>query len=112
MDNTLALVANAGQSRGLPRDVLRNLALMQPHALRSAFLISRLKWNPGLNPESREYQVRVPEPGTKEFKAQELKLRLKRFVEDAYNPVGEAIKLAEGRHKLTLGRLHKARNVP
>lgn len=114
MDNTVALLTNSAQTRGLPLNLIRNLPSMERSAKQppSSRRNSRWKWNPIAAPNDKSYKVIPAFPGTKEAKTLASVTALRAATEIAYNPVGEVIKLAEGRDNLTLGRLFRRRFVP
>ncbi|GJE94637.1 hypothetical protein PsYK624_108080 [Phanerochaete sordida] len=103
-DGTLALLANAGHTHGLPSTLLRQLCHLRSFAKRSG-LSSRHRgtWNPQLSQDSTRYQI--PVLGAKAVRAAQQEAKWKQMDEDVYNPVGEVIKLAEARSNLTLGRI-------
>ncbi|EKM53601.1 uncharacterized protein PHACADRAFT_260038 [Phanerochaete carnosa HHB-10118-sp] len=113
VDGTLALLANASQTYGLPSTLLSNLALVHLHVkLPFLPLHRRSTWNSHQAQDGTNYLVPDYRPGTRETNRRLQELRWRQIDEDVYNPVGEAIKLAEGRNNLTLGRVFRTAYVP
>lgn len=113
VDNTLALVTNSAQSRGLPFGVVRNLPKLERDAkLLATPLRQRWKWNSFGALDDRMYKVFPVYSGTKEAKKLDAERARLAVIRTAFNPVGEVIKLAEGRDNLTLGRIFRRRYVP
>ncbi|KAI0077206.1 hypothetical protein K474DRAFT_1112489 [Panus rudis PR-1116 ss-1] len=106
VDNTLLLLANSSQKRGLPSDVIKRLVRTKYRNEKVGYLgparKTGRKWNPRLNANSPEYD---PErsPHTKRVSA--AVAAQARFEDEAFNAMGEAVKMAEARSKLILGRI-------
>lgn len=113
MDGTLALLANAGRTYGLPSTLLHNLGQMHMRVRTRYLPLHRYpQWNAKLVPSSQAYETPQYRPGTRETKKRLQELRWKALDEDVYNPVGEAIKLAEGTGNLSLGRVFETAYIP
>lgn len=114
VDGTLPFLANAAISHGLSSTVLRNLnqmytAVRKPHARARS---ERTRWNPQLPADHAEYKIQFIRPGSKDDLKRQRDLQWRQVDDEAYNPLGEVIKMAEGRDRLTLGRVFQAKFVP
>jgi hypothetical protein len=116
VDNTLSLLYNSAKSRGLPHRLTRNLSILR---LRNAdwwekrhFSPSQ-PWNPQLPPDSPKYQPQMVQRA--KIKNQEEKQRRWRELDDnAWNALGQVVRLAEAKHELCLGTIvpPKSRRFP
>ncbi|KAJ3775331.1 hypothetical protein FB446DRAFT_638021 [Lentinula raphanica] len=105
MDRTLSLFYTSATSRGLPHQLTRNLS--QLYFAEYARISSRRfpVWNAQLPSNAREYQIPVPETSLKAIHKEE-KARQAQYLEDrAWNTLSLAVKMAEGRDRLSLGRV-------
>lgn len=101
-DGTLMLLSNAARTQGLPLALTRNLASMQSSVRKRT---QGSKWNGQLPPDSPVYTLARPSRKVREEMARERLVR--QLQKEVYNPVGEAIKLAEGRNNVMLGRIFR-----
>lgn len=106
MDNTLSLLYASSQSRGLPHQLTRNIAELQGRHLRWAkkhYYSLSGHWKPNLDPSSDEYK---PKPLTQRTKNKEERRRRQEIFETyAWGALGEAVRMAEARHGISLGRV-------
>ena len=106
MDNTLSLLYTSSQSRGLPHRVTRNMAQLQIKHLKWAkkhYYSSSGHWKPNLDPSSDEYK---PKHFTQRAKNREEKRRRQdAFERCAWGAMGEVVRMAEARHRISLGRV-------
>lgn len=99
VDNTLSLLCASASSRGLPHDVTRNLASLQRrhnHWATDKYNRPSQAWNPSL-------------PLTEYREPKKLKKRAgdnSKLDEQAWNALGDVVRMAEGRDGLTLGRVN------
>ena len=102
-------MANAGRTFGLPSTVLMNLARTH-HAVRRRFLPLHWQgsWNPQLANDPTAYKIPDRKPGARDTLRHERLSQWAAQDEDVFNPVGEVIKLAEGRNNLSLGRIFRS----
>ncbi|KAK7472271.1 hypothetical protein VKT23_000392 [Stygiomarasmius scandens] len=102
-DNVLALLYSSSLSRGLPHQVTRNLNLIV-YTEHVRALYKRLPaWKPQLDPNAPEYQVKPP--SRKQLNREEKERRYKRMEDMARNTLGQVARMAEGRDKISLGRV-------
>jgi hypothetical protein len=109
-DGTLALLANATTSRGIPHRLLMNMSTlraMDRHWHMNSFHATKSKWNGQLPPSSPEYRPRVPTPATirKEKQAAEDLA----WDSKAWDAMSEVMELAAARDKVQFGRIVKRR---
>lgn len=97
------LLSNAARTQGLPLALTRNLASMQSSVRKRTH---GSKWNGQLPPDSPVYTLALPSRKVREEMARER--LVKQLQKEVYNPVGEAIKLAEGRNNVMLGRIFRS----
>ncbi|KAL0069731.1 hypothetical protein AAF712_003000 [Marasmius tenuissimus] len=103
MDNTLSVLYNSAKTRGLSHQLTRNLSFMvlgEHQRLRHQERNLPL-WNAQLRPDAREYQLKSSKLVGKDEKRQ----RRKDFEETAWRALGEVVRMAEERDKLSLGRI-------
>ncbi|KAJ3749179.1 hypothetical protein DFH05DRAFT_1390683 [Lentinula detonsa] len=105
MDRTLSLLYASATSRGLPHKLTRNLSQLY-YAEYDRMTSRRYPvWNAQLPKNSREYQIPVPDTTQKALNKEE-KARQAQYLEDrAWNALSFAVKMAEGRDRLSLGRV-------
>ncbi|KAH7906627.1 hypothetical protein BJ138DRAFT_1015906 [Hygrophoropsis aurantiaca] len=112
MDNTLSLLATSAQSRGLPHQLTRNLSwLRKSHAtwVKDRYYAHK-PWKPQLPETSPEYERKPIVPKTS--KAQDIQTKNRRFRlfdEKSWDAFGEVVRMAEGRHQISLGRIRLKR---
>lgn len=113
VDNTMSFLTNAAMSYGLPLTVLRTLPVIERGARTTNTVgLGRFKWHPQLPEDDKAYKIPTVRPNSKIHGAQAAAQAKKELVDMVFNPVGEVIKLAEGRHNLSLGRMIRRRYVP
>ena len=106
VDSTLNILYSSSQSRGLPHKLTQNLSTLLRHHLKWTthhyYYAASSTWKPNLPASSPEY---APTPLTlrsKNFaKKQERKAV---FDKNAWGALGEVVRMAEGRHNISLGR--------
>ncbi|KAF9222461.1 hypothetical protein BS17DRAFT_881244 [Gyrodon lividus] len=111
VDVTLTLLLNSANYRGVPHRVIRNLNLLRKrhvdwvHGSYYAQL-SKNAWKPQLPPTAPEYSPKplVPESYRAAI-AQARRRENKEADECCWDALGEVVKMAEGRHNLSLGRV-------
>ncbi|PCH35723.1 hypothetical protein WOLCODRAFT_140046 [Wolfiporia cocos MD-104 SS10] len=103
MDNTLSLLSVSARSRGLAHRATRNLQSVM--RARSAGGVQKQKWNPQLSPSSEHYKPITIVRGTRAGNRLDKIKQSAQVEENAWNALGEAITMAEGRDGITLGRL-------
>jgi hypothetical protein len=110
VDGTLHLLANAGMSHGLPSRLVGNLSQIQSQLRKGRDFAQgeRRTWNPQLAPDSPSYKAPDIRANASLDKKKQKEQLWRAIDDEAYNPIGEVIKLAEGRDKLTLGRMFHA----
>jgi len=109
MDRTLALLYTSARSRGLPHELTRNLSFLvlgnREWSERHYFQPTQY-WKPQLPPTSKEYQPTPVLPDTQKARNREAKLqRWQAFDDKAWGALGQVIRMAEGRHGISLGRV-------
>ncbi|KIJ66064.1 hypothetical protein HYDPIDRAFT_87182 [Hydnomerulius pinastri MD-312] len=113
MDNTLTLLSNSASSRGLSHQVVRNLNLLRnAHVrwVRSSYYSQRWAWQPQLPPTAPEYSSKSLIPkSNREATLQAQRRQSRQTDERCWNALGEAVKMAESRHGLLLGRIRLKR---
>jgi hypothetical protein len=98
VDNTLSLLYTSAASRGLPHDVVRNLASLQRrHVTWEKYNRPAEVWNPKLPPS--EYQIKASKASTMQSGGGN------KLDEKAWNALNEVVRMAEGRNGLILGRV-------
>jgi len=108
LDNTLTLLYSSSQSRGLPHELTQNLSFLLGHHLKwtqKHYYTSSGTWRPQLDPSSPEYlpwPMALPTQKMRD-KAEKMK-KHKRFDRSAWGALGEVVRMAEGRHGISLGR--------
>ena len=109
----MSFLTNAAMSYGLPLTVLRTLPALERGARTTNRIgLARFNWAPQLAEDDKAYKIPIARPKLKKT-ATELATEAKKELADmVFNPVGEVIKLAEGRHNLSLGRMVRRRYVP
>jgi len=91
MDNTLRLLYISSQSRGLPHKLIRNLGfLVLSEHQRLIKDHPKMTWQP----------TKVVQRATEEKRR-----KFEEFVENAWAPLSQVVKLAEGRDGISLGRV-------
>ncbi|KZT22522.1 hypothetical protein NEOLEDRAFT_1097724 [Neolentinus lepideus HHB14362 ss-1] len=111
-DNTLSLLLNSATSRGLANNLTRNLVRLQAHYrvwAERRYYTSRGQWDPSLPPNDRRYQdpsfaaqFNLVKSGNK----RENILRQQDITDAAWGALGEVVKMAEGRDRVSLGRVN------
>jgi len=98
MDTTLSLLYTSSQSRGLPHKLTRNLSflVLSEHQ-------RLIKHHPQKAWEPQIHAASTPKPP--DLRKEEREKRLEDFVSNAWAPLSQVVKLAEGRDCLSLGRL-------
>ncbi|EIN06401.1 hypothetical protein PUNSTDRAFT_105383 [Punctularia strigosozonata HHB-11173 SS5] len=111
MDNTLSLLYSSARSHGLGHQLTRNLTVLsrlEHHRAvqnRRAAIALLPRWNPRLAPNSLEYTPHPP-PRDKRTENKEAKRARHRLMDDeVWSAFGEAVRLAEGRAGVILGRV-------
>ncbi|KIK68853.1 hypothetical protein GYMLUDRAFT_152993 [Collybiopsis luxurians FD-317 M1] len=107
MDHTLSLLYVSATSRGLPHQLTRNLSQLYYSEYARMSKRKYPVWNAQLTPNAREYHPEIVEMTLKKPKAvaKEEKARQAQYLSDcAWNSLGLAIGMAEGRDKVSLGR--------
>jgi hypothetical protein len=106
VDGTLALLATAAGSRGVPHDVLKNMhRLVDAHTLwhRRQFHKGRSAWQPQLAADAPAYH---PQPPAERVLARQEKDTAHRAWDStAWNELSEVMRFAEARDKLEFGRV-------
>ncbi|KZT03931.1 uncharacterized protein LAESUDRAFT_738068 [Laetiporus sulphureus 93-53] len=110
MDETLSLLTISARSRGLPHRITRNMNfLLKAHKqflkLKSAGVSSRQWWNPTLPPDSERYQPKTVIPGSRAGNKADTAAKFLKLDHDAWGALGEVVIMAEGRDRLSLGRI-------
>ena len=107
VDNTLSMLYTSAQSRGLPHKLTRNLSLLLYANAewweRRNFSPTQY-WNPRLPPSSPRYhppQMEIEAPSKKDEKI----TRRKDFDDKAWGALGQVVRMAEGRHHISLGTM-------
>lgn len=111
VDNTLSLLYSSARSHGLGHQLTRNLTMLSRLEHHRAVQDRRVaiallpRWNPRLAPDSPEYAPH-PRPRDKRTENKEAKRARHRLMDDeVWSAFGEAIRLAEGRAGVSLGRV-------
>ncbi|KAJ3907711.1 hypothetical protein F5879DRAFT_795164 [Lentinula edodes] len=105
MDRTLSLLYASATSRGLPHQLTRNLSQLYHSEYERMSNRKYPVWNAQLPPRSHEYHIPAPDTIPKTLNKEE-KARQVQYLEDrAWNALGLAVSMAEGRDKLSLGRV-------
>ncbi|KAK2464947.1 hypothetical protein APHAL10511_003023 [Amanita phalloides] len=98
MDNTLALLYNASQSRGLPHNLIRNLGYLV-YSEQQRIRTYKLKaWDP----HKPKALVNASERAKGKL---EKERRYRELVANAWAPLSQVVKLAEAKDGLSLGRI-------
>ena len=108
MDNTLSLLYNSAISKGLPHRLTRNLSfLLLKHNIwwSQRIFASNKHWNPSLPPDSPAYRPPTPAEQSKQQKKEEKLRPWKELDESAWGALGQVVRLAEGRHDISLGTI-------
>ncbi|KAJ3864381.1 hypothetical protein EV359DRAFT_41129, partial [Lentinula novae-zelandiae] len=104
-DRTLSLLHASATSRGLPHQLTRNLSQLFHSEYERMSNRKYPVWNAQLPPRSHEYHIPAPDTTPKALNKEE-KARQLQYLEDrAWNALGFAVSMAEGRDKLSLGRV-------
>ncbi|TFK50810.1 hypothetical protein OE88DRAFT_1735559 [Heliocybe sulcata] len=109
-DNTLSLLLNSATSKGLPHKVTRNLALLEAQHRSWAekrYYSSRGYWNPSLPVDDQRYvdpSFAVSFNLLRESKRDAM-MRQQEIIDAAWGPLGEVVRMAEGRDGVWLGRV-------
>ncbi|EGO00811.1 hypothetical protein SERLA73DRAFT_178752 [Serpula lacrymans var. lacrymans S7.3] len=115
MDNSLSLLCTSAQSSGVSHRLTRNLnRIIRSHRdwVRREYCNHRQTWRPQLDPSSPEYLPKpIPLEGSRPGKAQEKKRKIRQFDENGWKALGEVVRMAEGRHSITLGRIRLKRDA-
>ncbi|KAJ3924610.1 MAG: hypothetical protein NXY57DRAFT_286456 [Lentinula lateritia] len=105
MDRTLSLLHASATSRGLPHQLTRNLSQLFHSEYERMSNRKYPVWNAQLPPRSHEYHTRTPDTTPKALN-KEKNVRQVQYLEDrAWKALGFAVSMAEGRDKLSLGRV-------
>lgn len=104
VDHTLSLLYNSAISRGLPHDLTRNLSFLHlgnREGSERLFFHSPQYWKPQL--PSTAYH---PPPESQRVKNREARLERWRDLDNsAWGALGQVVRMAEGRHGISLGRV-------
>lgn len=108
VSNTLSFLYTAAISRGIANNVIRNLRSLSRRDRTMRIHRSfppRSFWNGQLPETSERYQPMVILPRVKRLDAKRLEWAKTEF--QAWGPLGEVIRMAEGRDGLLLGRVRR-----
>ncbi|KIK96344.1 hypothetical protein PAXRUDRAFT_826056 [Paxillus rubicundulus Ve08.2h10] len=111
VDATLNLLLNSANSRGIPHQVVRNLNLLRKRHIDWVHggyysQLSKNAWKPQLSPKAPEYSPKslIPE-SQRATVIQARRRKNKQADERCWNALGEVVRMAEGRHNMSLGRV-------
>jgi hypothetical protein len=103
VDNTLKLLYNSATSRGLPHNLTKNLSfLMYGHRkwwMDRFFTPSGSPWNPHRPPDP------IPAISPKAKQKDAKRHRWREMDDRAWNGIEDVVKMAEGRHQISLGKV-------
>lgn len=103
MDNTLALLYTSSQSRGLSHKITRNLSFLVLGEHQRLIACRTYKaWEPQIPADPLKPLKPID-------KKQQKKKELEAFVANAWAPLSQVVKMAEGRDGVSMGRLTLAR---
>ncbi|KAM6494008.1 hypothetical protein JOM56_010369 [Amanita muscaria] len=98
MDNTLALLYNSSQTRGLSHNLTRNLAWLVSSEQQRVRAYKLKAWNP-------QHPHAFTNLTEKANKKEEEESKFKEFVARSWAPLNRVVELAEAKGGLTLGRI-------
>ncbi|KIJ07362.1 hypothetical protein PAXINDRAFT_90534 [Paxillus involutus ATCC 200175] len=111
VDATLTLLLNSANSRGIPHQVVRNLNLLRKRHVdwvQGGYYsqLSKNAWKPQLSPTAPEYSPRSLIPESHRAAVIQARRRENKQVDErCWNALGEVVRMAEGRHNMSLGRV-------
>ncbi|KAH9949277.1 hypothetical protein B0H21DRAFT_146941 [Amylocystis lapponica] len=97
-------------SRGLPHQLTRNLGRLfnaYHYYISRKGAHKRTHWNGQLSPNADAYKPKVVRVGSRQQFQSEKKARWVQTDDQAWGALGEVIMMAEGKHRISLGRIRR-----